>query len=101
MKETGLSYQTAQKASDLLLHLPHGPQWRSHTITVDGYESYLGPITLLSRDSKDCTEYLFNNPLFADRMALVPMKLYTKEGKRIITEPITAKQAWQTQVMDN
>src|ERR1700742_3636159 len=98
MQGSGLSYKTAQKANELLEHLPAGPQWSYHTITVDGYEP-LKPIILFMRNARECTEYLFNNPLFADRMSLVPIKQYTKDTKeRGITEPISAKQAWETQV---
>jgi hypothetical protein len=43
-------------------------------------------------------EYLLNNPMFADRMNFVPVKHFTADGKRVFSEPVSATQAWETQV---
>ena len=84
-------------ANDLINLLPSGPRWSIQTITIDGYEP-LEPIILYSRDAKECVEYLFNSPLFADRMNLVPVQHFTEDNKSVISEPISGRQAWKTQV---
>lgn len=100
MQESGLSYSTAAAANKRISHFPSGPQWKVETLTIDGY-STMEPMILYYRDAASCVEYLFNYPLFADRMNLVPVKHFTKDHKQVVTEPVSGRQAWQTQVCLN
>ena len=86
-----------KKANSLVDSLPHGPQWSSVEVQLDGIQTE-EPIILYMRDAEEITEYLFGNPLFAGHMNLVPVKHFDKDGKRIWNEPISGSQAWDTQV---
>ena len=97
LREADLSYKTAEAANLRIDHLPSGPQWSYQTITVSGYELE-EPIHFFKRDAAECVEYLFNNPLFADSMNYVPVEHYTVDNKRVFTEPISGRQAWNIQV---
>lgn len=92
-----LSYKTAQAAKKMLGLLPPGPQWHSTTLTIEGYQS-LEPLTVFHRDAAECAEYLFNNPIFADHIDLVPVRHFNVKHERVLTDPISGVQAWETQV---
>jgi hypothetical protein len=79
------------------MHLPSGPQWFSRVISVEGYRS-TEPIILYYRDSAECVQYLLSNPLFADHMDFTPVRHYAANGKRVVSEAVSAQQAWETQV---
>jgi hypothetical protein len=78
--------------------LPSGPKWRaklwpvSHTIKSD--------ITLYYRDPVECIASLFNSPLLADHLDLVPYRLYQTVEKtlRIYDEWMSGDNAWEMQV---
>ena len=55
---------------------------------------------LFYRDALDCVEYLFGNPLFANRMDFSPTRLYhnVEQTIRIYTEWMTGNAAWEMQV---
>jgi hypothetical protein len=92
-----LEYKTAKAATDLIDSLPSGPQWASQVLTHEGYKT-TEPIILYYRDAVECVEFLLSNPLFKDSLNFIPVKHYDKDGNRVITEPILAKQAWDIQV---
>lgn len=78
-------------------HMPKGPQWSLREITVEGYRADR-PIVLYHRDAVECTEYILNNPLFGKHMSFVPVQHFDDDGNRVIKDPISAQQAWETQV---
>jgi hypothetical protein len=97
LRNSPLTFNTIQAATARVAHMPSGPQWSSQNITVEGYRT-TEPIILYYRDSAECVEYLLNNPLFENNMNFIPVKHYTANGKRVVREPISAQQAWETQV---
>jgi hypothetical protein len=97
MRRLGLSYKTAPMANQFIDTLPSGPKWSSKRLVFRGFETD-EPIVLYMRDAAECVEYLLNNPMFADRMNFVPVKHFTADGKRVFSEPVSATQAWETQV---
>lgn len=79
--------------------LPSGPKWSAQILELEGYQT-VEPIIIYKRDAQECVEYLFNNPLFADKMSYRPVKYFTADNKRVVREPASGLQAWQTQVSD-
>ena len=77
--------------------LPSSPKWSVEKLELEGYQTDV-PIILYKRDALECVEYLFNNPLFANNMNYIPVKHFTADDKRVITEPISARAAWDIQV---
>jgi len=97
MKSLGLSYTTAEAANQRIDLLPSGPTWKTEVIEMEGFPT-TEPTVLLYRDSGECVEYLFNNPIFADRMSYAPVQHFDVDGKRVVREAASGMQAWQTQV---
>lgn len=97
MREAGLSFESAQMANQKIDMLPPAPAWHAVCIKFDTYQTE-EPIIFYYRKADECVEQLFNNPMFADKMELVPVKHYTSDGKRVFTGPLSAEQAWTAQV---
>ena len=55
---------------------------------------------LFYRDALDCVEYLFGNPVFADKLDFCPVRLYRNAELtiRMYTEWMTGDSAWEMQV---
>ena len=55
---------------------------------------------LFYRDALDCVEYLFGNPLFADKLDFCPVRLYRNAELtiRMYTKWMTGDSAWEMQV---
>lgn len=78
--------------------LPSGPKWSVKRFNFEGEYITDEPVILYKRDAAECVEYLLNNPLFADSIEFVPKVHYDSEGTRIFGSPLSAYQAWETQV---
>lgn len=78
--------------------LPKIPQWKSKQMSFPGYPTKV-PIVLYYRDSLDCMEHLFGNPLFADKIDFQPRKIFETAEKlvRIYSEWMTGDGAWELQ----
>src|ERR1700753_559437 len=97
MKKLDLSYTTAQMANQLIDCLPSTPRWKTVPISIDGFPTR-EPLVLYYRDAQACVEHILSNPLFADCMNFIPVKHYDSQGNRFNDEPLSAQQAWDTQV---
>jgi hypothetical protein len=96
LNSVSLGYRTAKAATRLIDSLPAGPQWTSQTFRHEERET-VEPIILYYRDAVECAEFLLSNPLFRDHINFVPVKHYDRDGHRVLAEPLSAKQAWETQ----
>ena len=58
------------------------------------------PLVLYYRDTLECFEFLFGDPLFQDHMEYVPRCEFTtgEEPERLYNEIMTADMAWNLQV---
>lgn len=54
---------------------------------------------LYYRDPVECVEFILGNPLFDGHIQYTPVHHYNSSGKRVLSEPISGKQAWDTQVL--
>ena len=55
--------------------LPSVPEWKFKKIVLTGH-AMKEPMLLFYCDALDCVEYLFGNPVFANRMDFCPVRLY-------------------------
>ena len=79
--------------------LPSVPEWKFKKVALTGYATK-EPINLFYCDALECVEYLFGNPMFADRVDFCPVQLY-RDTERLIhvyNEWITGNAAWEMQV---
>ncbi|KAI0037269.1 hypothetical protein FA95DRAFT_1463589, partial [Auriscalpium vulgare] len=78
--------------------LPSGPRWKSKAITLPGYPTK-STMTLFYRDSLECLERLFGNPLFDGHMDYRPKQVYTaaERAVRVFGEWMTGDVAWKMQ----
>jgi hypothetical protein len=78
--------------------LPSGPKWRAKPWNVG--HATKSAITLYYRDPIECVASLFNSPLLADQLDLVPYRLYETAEKtlRIYDEWMSGDNAWEMQV---
>ena len=79
--------------------LPSVPEWKFKKIVLTGHTTK-EPMLLFYRDALDCVEYLFGNPVFANRMDFCPVRLYRNMERMICvyTEWMTGDAAWDMQV---
>jgi len=79
--------------------LPGIPDWKFKKITLEGHATK-EPMFLFYRDALDCVEYLFGNPIFANKLDFRPVRLYRNIERtiRIYTEWMTGNIAWEMQV---
>ena len=79
--------------------LPKVPDWKPKKITLMGYPTS-EPMHLFYRDTLDCIEYIFGNPLFANHMDFCPVRLYqdAEQTIRVYGEWMTGNTAWEMQV---
>ena len=52
--------------------LPAVPEWKLKSVSLTGHATK-EPMFLFYRDTLDCVEYLFGNPLFANRIDFCPI----------------------------
>lgn len=80
--------------------LPPTPSW--DCIQLRDQPGYVSkkPMFLYMRNAIECVEYLFRNPLFADRMDLVPRRLWETAERlnRVYGEWSTGDHIWNLQV---
>jgi hypothetical protein len=78
--------------------LPPGPKWQAKP--WDAGRPTKSEITLYYRDPIECIASLFNSPLLADQLDLVPYRLYQTAEKtmRIYDEWMSGDNAWDMQV---
>src|ERR1700748_3621649 len=69
----------------------------SKEIRLPNYET-VEPIQLYYRNTEDCVQSLFGNPLFADHMTYTPYRQFDTDGVRIFSEWMTGDNAWKVQV---
>lgn len=98
IKGLSLSFRNAKELRKRAELLPSGPRWKSSLIPTS--HPTKRPVYLYWRDPLELLEYLFNNPLFADAMELVPYRLYKTAERlcRVYSEWMSADDAWQMQV---
>lgn len=98
MKRLPVSFRTAQQLRGLVELLPSGPEWRCRVI--DTARPTKSPVRLFYRDTIHCLESLFNNPLFHDKMDLVPRRIYRTAERliRVYNEWMSGDIAWHMQV---
>lgn len=79
--------------------LPATPEWKFKNVSLTGHATK-EPTFLFYRDALDCVEYLFGNPLFANRIDFSPVRLYhdSEQKIRVYTEWMTGDAAWKMQV---
>lgn len=98
MKGLSLSFRSAKELRKRAELLPSGPRWMSREITTS--HPTKRPVILYWRDPLELIEYLFNSPLFADCMDMVPYRLYKTAERlcRVYTEWMSGNDAWEMQV---
>jgi len=95
-----LSFKTAKALRGRAEMLPKGPPWKSKAIPAIPNYPTKQPMVLYYRDTLDCLQRLFGNPLFAGRIDFHPCRLYTAADRlvRIYSEWMTGDGAWEMQV---
>jgi hypothetical protein len=99
IKNAGITLNTAKALRSRIEMLPSVPDWKLKKITLTGHTTK-DPMFLFYRNAPDCVEYLFSNPLFADKIDFCPVQLYrnVERSIRIYTEWMTGNTAWKMQV---
>ena len=79
--------------------LPSVPEWKFKKIVLTGHVTK-EPMLFFYHDALDCVEYLFGNPVFANKMDFCPVWLYRnmEQTVRVYTEWMTGNAAWDMQV---
>ncbi|KAK7023105.1 hypothetical protein R3P38DRAFT_3317338 [Favolaschia claudopus] len=90
-----LSFKSAKELRSRIELLPKGPQWKSTTIKFDGFPTKK-PLVLYYRDTLECIESLFKNPLFEGHLNMVP-KQHFRNGRRLWKDWISSDSAWAMQ----
>lgn len=98
MKNAAFRYETVQTARQMIDTLPSGPCWTDVELKYQGFQTS-EPILMYRRDSIQCTEFILHNPLFRDNIQFAPVRHWDQNGKQVFTEPISGRQAWETQVI--
>ncbi|KAI0039113.1 hypothetical protein FA95DRAFT_1504627 [Auriscalpium vulgare] len=98
MARLAVSFHTAKQLRSKVELLPSGPRWKSKAITLPGYATK-SPMKLFYRDSLECLEHLFGNPLFDGHMDYRPKQVYTaaEHAIRVFSEWMTGDVAWKMQ----
>ncbi|KAG6373014.1 hypothetical protein JVT61DRAFT_7067 [Boletus reticuloceps] len=97
VKTLPLSFASAKELRSRAEILPSGPVWKFQIVPTTHPTKQ--PIHLYYRDSLDCIEALFNNPLFAGHMDFSPYRLFTtaEQVVRLYTEWMSSDGAWELQ----
>ncbi|KAH7903379.1 hypothetical protein BJ138DRAFT_1020738, partial [Hygrophoropsis aurantiaca] len=92
-----LSFRSAQQLRGRIELLPSGPKWRYRVLKTSTPTKT--PVRLFWRDPLECIEALFNNPLFHNKLDLVPRRVYRSEERlvRVYSEWMTGDTAWDMQ----
>jgi hypothetical protein len=79
--------------------LPKVPEWKSELIDFKGFPTK-DRMDLYYRDSLECIEHLFGNPLFDRYMEYEPRRVYKSAERaiRVYSEWMTSDGAWEMQV---
>ncbi|TDL13388.1 hypothetical protein BD410DRAFT_810597, partial [Rickenella mellea] len=97
---SSFTFNTTKKLRTMVESLPGAPEWHDCVVKVKGGKTR-SPLVFHYRDSLECYEYLFGNPLFRDHMEFVPRKVFTtnENGKRIriYDEIMTGDRVWEIQ----
>ncbi|KAF8122006.1 hypothetical protein EV363DRAFT_1405252 [Boletus edulis] len=87
-KTLPLSFWSAKELRSRAEMLPSGPAWRFRIVPTTTHPTKQ-PVHLYYRDSLDCIEALFNNPLFASEMDLSPYRFGTLCGVILSSDKTT------------
>ena len=98
MKDLPLLFHTARELCSHVKSLPSGPQWTCRVISTD--HETKDPVCLYYCDALDCVKLLFNHPLFADKIEILPYWLFTsaERNMRVYTEWMSSDSTWELQV---
>ncbi|KAI0037886.1 hypothetical protein FA95DRAFT_1506366, partial [Auriscalpium vulgare] len=93
-----VSFRTAKQLRGKVELLPSGPRWKSKEVALPGFPTK-SPMKLFYRDSLECLEGLFRNPLFDGHMDYRPKQVYTaaERAVRVFSEWMTGDVAWKMQ----
>ncbi|KAF8425368.1 hypothetical protein L210DRAFT_3421346 [Boletus edulis BED1] len=96
-KTLPLSFQSAKELRFRAEILPSRPVWKFKVVPTTHPTKQ--PVHLYYRDSLDCIESLFNNPIFAGEMDFSPYRLFTTAERivRVYTEWMSSDAAWELQ----
>ena len=101
MKNTQLSFHTANDLQNHAEILPLGPSWKSKpwpTLIPTKQKLFL-----YYRDPIDCLQSILHNPLVQDHIQFHPFQLFwSAEGAmRVYTEWLSGDAAWEMQVCNH
>ncbi|KAA1478106.1 hypothetical protein DENSPDRAFT_757192, partial [Dentipellis sp. KUC8613] len=98
IKQLPLSFRSFRELREQVEILPAGPQWHFYTLSVDSFPTKK-PIRLFYRDTLECVEFLFGNPLFHDHMDFDARRVFTVAERAICqySEWMTGDAAWAQQ----
>lgn len=99
VKELQLSFQTAKQLRGLVEILPQTPPWKCQHVNTSPHQTK-ALTRLFYRDTFECLQMLFNNPLFADSIDFTPYRAFTTTQRlaRVYTEWMSGDIAWDMQV---
>ncbi|KAF9232757.1 hypothetical protein BU15DRAFT_67191 [Melanogaster broomeanus] len=97
IKDLPISFRTGKKLRSIIELLPSGPKW--WYCIMPTAKPTKSSVRLFFRDSVECLEMLFHNPLFHDKLDLVPFRVYrtAEHLVRIYSEWMTGDVAWDMQ----
>ncbi|KIJ13587.1 hypothetical protein PAXINDRAFT_80744 [Paxillus involutus ATCC 200175] len=75
IKSLHLSFCTAKDLRGCAELLPSGPRWHHHILTTTPWRT-TQVVHLYFRNTLDCIEMLFNHPFFANKLDLIPQRVY-------------------------
>jgi hypothetical protein len=97
MQSLNLSFN-ATTLRDRMESLPEVPPWKLKVLSIPGYET-VEPIDFYYRDTAAVAQQLFQNPVYKDRIALAPSRVYSAiTGKRRYGTMMTGNYAWNVAV---
>ncbi|KIJ10463.1 hypothetical protein PAXINDRAFT_16549 [Paxillus involutus ATCC 200175] len=98
IKSLHLSFHTAKDLWGRAELLPSGPQWQYHILTATPWQT-TQVVHLYFRDTLDCIEMLFNHLFFANKLDLIPQRVYetAEHLVHMYSEWMTGDAAWEMQ----
>ncbi|KIJ11215.1 hypothetical protein PAXINDRAFT_15846 [Paxillus involutus ATCC 200175] len=75
IKSLHLSFRTVKDLRGRVELLPSGPQWQYHILMTTPWQT-TQVVHLYFYDMLDCIEMLFNHPFFANKLDLIPQRIY-------------------------
>lgn len=100
MKQLNLSFKSGQQLRDRMAMLPGVPPWKATDMDLGPDFPLARPATLYHRDSMECLQKLFSNPILAEHMDFTPKLVYEDPDAtvRIYNEMMSGNWASETQV---